>query len=32
MEVLLPLARQRLDDGQFWINPDCGLKPTKGKR
>ena len=23
---LLKLARQRLNDGQLWINPDCGLK------
>jgi 5-methyltetrahydropteroyltriglutamate--homocysteine methyltransferase len=23
---LLSLARQRLADGQLWVNPDCGLK------
>jgi 5-methyltetrahydropteroyltriglutamate--homocysteine methyltransferase len=23
---LLSLARQRLDDRQLWVNPDCGLK------
>lgn len=23
---LLKLARQRLADGQLWVNPDCGLK------
>jgi len=26
---LMTLARQRLADGQLWINPDCGLK-TRG--
>ncbi len=26
---LLRLARQRLDDWQIWVNPDCGLK-TRG--
>lgn len=26
---LMTLARQRLGDGQLWINPDCGLK-TRG--
>jgi methionine synthase II (cobalamin-independent) len=26
MEVLLCLARERLADGQIWINQDCGLK------
>ncbi|TNB48741.1 5-methyltetrahydropteroyltriglutamate--homocysteine S-methyltransferase [Martelella lutilitoris] len=26
---LLSLARERLDDRQIWINPDCGLK-TRG--
>jgi 5-methyltetrahydropteroyltriglutamate--homocysteine methyltransferase len=26
MTELLTLARQRLADGQLWINPDCGLK------
>ena len=29
MAELLTLARQRLDDGQLWINPDCGLKTRK---
>ena len=29
MTELLGLARQRLDDGQLWINPDCGLKTRK---
>ena len=26
MTGLITLARQRLSDGQLWINPDCGLK------
>jgi 5-methyltetrahydropteroyltriglutamate--homocysteine methyltransferase len=26
---LLSLARQRLSDGQLWVNPDCGLKTRK---
>ncbi len=26
---LLSLARQRLEDGQIWVNPDCGLKTRK---
>ena len=26
MVDLLKLARQRLADGQLWVNPDCGLK------
>jgi 5-methyltetrahydropteroyltriglutamate--homocysteine methyltransferase len=26
MTGLLRLARQRLADGQLWVNPDCGLK------
>lgn len=26
MLELLSLARQRLDDWQIWVNPDCGLK------
>jgi 5-methyltetrahydropteroyltriglutamate--homocysteine methyltransferase len=26
MLELLGLARQRLDDWQIWVNPDCGLK------
>jgi 5-methyltetrahydropteroyltriglutamate--homocysteine methyltransferase len=26
MTSLLGLARQRLSDGQLWVNPDCGLK------
>lgn len=29
MTALLKLARQRLSDGQLWVNPDCGLK-TRG--
>ena len=29
MTTLLQLARQRLSDGQLWVNPDCGLK-TRG--
>ncbi|MCT7668141.1 5-methyltetrahydropteroyltriglutamate--homocysteine S-methyltransferase [Shinella kummerowiae] len=29
MEALLRLARERLADGQIWINPDCGLKTRK---
>jgi 5-methyltetrahydropteroyltriglutamate--homocysteine methyltransferase len=29
MTDLLKLARQRLDDQQIWINPDCGLKTRK---
>ncbi|HKY86623.1 MAG TPA: 5-methyltetrahydropteroyltriglutamate--homocysteine S-methyltransferase [Pseudorhodoplanes sp.] len=29
MVDLLILARQRLTDGQIWINPDCGLKTRK---
>ena len=29
MRDLLMLARQRLADGQLWVNPDCGLK-TRG--
>lgn len=29
MTELLSLARQRLDDVQIWINPDCGLKTRK---
>lgn len=26
---LMQLARQRLDDRQLWVNPDCGLKTRK---
>ncbi|MES0205044.1 5-methyltetrahydropteroyltriglutamate--homocysteine S-methyltransferase [Mesorhizobium sp. LNHC209A00] len=26
---LVMLARERLSDGQLWINPDCGLKTRK---
>jgi 5-methyltetrahydropteroyltriglutamate--homocysteine methyltransferase len=26
MQDLLQLARQRLQDWQIWVNPDCGLK------
>ncbi|WP_425903757.1 5-methyltetrahydropteroyltriglutamate--homocysteine S-methyltransferase [Agrobacterium radiobacter] len=29
MVDLLALARERLDDRQLWINPDCGLKTRK---
>mgnify|MGYP000846056826 FL=1 len=29
MTTLLKLARERLSDGQLWVNPDCGLK-TRG--
>ena len=29
MTDLLSLARQRLNDRQIWVNPDCGLK-TRG--
>jgi 5-methyltetrahydropteroyltriglutamate--homocysteine methyltransferase len=29
MTDLLSLARQRLQDRQLWINPDCGLKTRK---
>ncbi|MGR7993927.1 5-methyltetrahydropteroyltriglutamate--homocysteine S-methyltransferase [Xanthobacter sp. ZOL 2024] len=29
MAALIGLARQRLDDAQIWINPDCGLKTRK---
>ncbi|MDC7676406.1 5-methyltetrahydropteroyltriglutamate--homocysteine S-methyltransferase [Asticcacaulis machinosus] len=29
MTELMSLARQRLDDVQLWINPDCGLKTRK---
>ncbi|TXH80503.1 MAG: 5-methyltetrahydropteroyltriglutamate--homocysteine S-methyltransferase [Rhizobium sp.] len=29
METLLSLARERLTDGQLWVNPDCGLKTRK---
>ena len=29
MEELLALARQRVDDSQLWVNPDCGLKTRK---
>ncbi|ESQ85131.1 hypothetical protein AEAC466_05315 [Asticcacaulis sp. AC466] len=29
MVELMSLARQRLDDAQLWINPDCGLKTRK---
>ena len=29
MTTLMQLARQRLADGQLWINPDCGLKTRK---
>jgi 5-methyltetrahydropteroyltriglutamate--homocysteine methyltransferase len=29
MVDLLALARERLDDRQLWVNPDCGLKTRK---
>ena len=29
MTTLMRLARQRLSDGQLWVNPDCGLKTRK---
>jgi 5-methyltetrahydropteroyltriglutamate--homocysteine methyltransferase len=29
MIELLRLARQRLEDWQIWVNPDCGLKTRK---
>ena len=29
MTELLSLARQRLQDWQIWVNPDCGLKTRK---
>ncbi|MEL4072491.1 5-methyltetrahydropteroyltriglutamate--homocysteine S-methyltransferase [Ochrobactrum sp. GPK 3] len=29
MTDLLSLARQRLSNGQLWVNPDCGLKTRK---
>jgi 5-methyltetrahydropteroyltriglutamate--homocysteine methyltransferase len=29
MTDLLSLARQRIDDDQLWVNPDCGLKTRK---
>jgi 5-methyltetrahydropteroyltriglutamate--homocysteine methyltransferase len=29
MEALLGLARERLEDWQIWVNPDCGLKTRK---
>ncbi len=29
MTELMSLARQRLDDTQLWVNPDCGLKTRK---
>ncbi|WP_443749037.1 5-methyltetrahydropteroyltriglutamate--homocysteine S-methyltransferase [Asticcacaulis solisilvae] len=29
MTGLMSLARQRLDDTQLWVNPDCGLKTRK---
>ncbi len=29
MAELLGLARQRLQDWQIWVNPDCGLKTRK---
>jgi 5-methyltetrahydropteroyltriglutamate--homocysteine methyltransferase len=29
MAELLALARQRLQDWQIWVNPDCGLKTRR---
>ncbi|WP_312943855.1 5-methyltetrahydropteroyltriglutamate--homocysteine S-methyltransferase [Agrobacterium sp.] len=29
MVTLMTLARQRIGDGQLWVNPDCGLKTRK---
>jgi 5-methyltetrahydropteroyltriglutamate--homocysteine methyltransferase len=29
ISALLMLARERLSDGQLWVNPDCGLKTRK---
>ncbi|WAC49948.1 5-methyltetrahydropteroyltriglutamate--homocysteine S-methyltransferase [Asticcacaulis sp. SL142] len=29
MTELMSLARQRLNDAQLWVNPDCGLKTRK---
>jgi 5-methyltetrahydropteroyltriglutamate--homocysteine methyltransferase len=29
MAALLQLARQRLEDWQIWVNPDCGLKTRR---
>ena len=29
MSELLALARQRLEDWQIWVNPDCGLKTRR---
>ncbi len=29
MTTLMRLARERLSDGQLWINPDCGLKTRR---
>ncbi|MDJ1157711.1 5-methyltetrahydropteroyltriglutamate--homocysteine S-methyltransferase [Chelatococcus sp. SYSU_G07232] len=29
MTQLLSLARERIADGQLWVNPDCGLKTRK---
>ncbi|WP_245454229.1 5-methyltetrahydropteroyltriglutamate--homocysteine S-methyltransferase [Aquabacter cavernae] len=32
MTELMALARQRLADGQLWVNPDCGLKTRKWEK
>ena len=32
MAELLSLARQRLEDWQIWVNPDCGLKTRKWEK
>ncbi|MFC3072204.1 5-methyltetrahydropteroyltriglutamate--homocysteine S-methyltransferase [Shinella pollutisoli] len=29
MHALVRLARERLEDGQLWVNPDCGLKTRR---
>jgi 5-methyltetrahydropteroyltriglutamate--homocysteine methyltransferase len=29
MTELMQLARERLNERQLWINPDCGLKTRK---
>lgn len=29
ISALIMLARERLSDGQLWVNPDCGLKTRK---
>lgn len=29
IKAMLSFARERLSDGQLWVNPDCGLKTRK---